>query len=337
MKTVTMIDIAKKTGYSVNTVSHALNNRSDISEKTKKHIREVADEMGYIANTSAAALRNGKTRSIAIIIGDISNPNFSIIIKEIEGSLRENGYNAIIINTDENEELEKQAIKSAVSKNVDGIIICPVQKTNSNIEYLSSLNIPYVLIGRRFYNISSNYVICDDSNGGYVAAEHLLNLGHRNILFINAPEYISSASERLSGIKRAIEDYHDGKCVLNIETVLPTNGENNIADILEKHGECTAVICFSDIIALQTCYFLNQMKKSVPNDVSVIGFDNIASKFYFPLMITSVTSSKTKMSHKAVEVLFDELNKTNDSPKQFVLPTRVVERESTAKCKYFNK
>ncbi len=198
MRNITLSDIAKKTGYSVNTISHALRDKPDIAPKTKEHIRNVANEMGYIVNISAAALRNGRSRSVAIIVGDISNPHFAIMIKEMENALRASGYNAITINTDEDEELEKQAITSAISKNVDGIILCPVQKSRDNIEYLSSLNIPYVLIGRRFEGISSNYVICDDLNGGFVAAEHLINLGHKKILFINAPEYISSSRDRLS-------------------------------------------------------------------------------------------------------------------------------------------
>ncbi len=333
MRNITLSDIAQKTGYSVNTISHALRDLPDIAPKTKEHIRNVAKEMGYIVNFSAAALRNGRSHSVAIIIGDISNPHFAIMIKEMESVLRNNGYNAITINTDEDEELERKAITSAISKNVDGIILCPSSQTRSNIEYLKSLNIPYVLIGRRFEGISSNYVICDDLNGGFIAAEYLINLGHKNILFINAPKYISSSWDRLSGVKKAFELYTDKGCTLQVETISPTMSDDIMPELLEKHSDCSAIICFSDIIAMQVCYFLKQMGKNIPEDVSIIGFDNIASKCYFPLMITSVTSSKTKMSNKAVEVLFEELNEANPSPKQLVLPTKIVERDTTAICK----
>ncbi len=337
MRNVTLNDIARETGYSVNTVSHALHDKPDIAQKTKDYIRSVADEMGYIANTSAASLRSGKSRSAAIIIGDISNPHFSIMIKEMEGALRTNGYNAIIMNTNEDEQLERQAIISAISKNVDGIILCPVQQTKSNVEYLSSLSIPYVLIGRRFFDIDSNYVICDDQNGGFVAMEHLIRLGHRNILFLNAPQHISSAKERLAGIHHALEAYANESCTLHTEIVSPLDSERVVSELLHTHRDCTAVLCFSDIIALQVCRFLHQMGLSVPTDVSVMGFDNIASKYYFPLMISSVTSSKTKMSGKAVEVLLQELNGSNANPKQMVLPTKIVEWDSTAPCKIANR
>ncbi len=330
MGNVKMSDIAKRCGCSVNTVSHALNGKSDISEKTKKFICDTAREMGYIANSSAGALRSGKSRSIAIIVGDISNPHFSIIIKEMESRLREFSYNAIIMNTDEDEEIERAAIISAISKSVDGILICPVQKTKKNIEFLEQSHVPYMLFGRHFSDIDSSFVVCDDENGGFAAAEYLIDKGHRNILFINAPEYISSAADRHMGALRAFEEKGMPKALLR-HIVSPTlGGDESMADILRENAECTAIICFSDLIAMQVCYLLKRMGKDVPRDISVVGFDNIASKFYFPLMISSVTSSKTKMSIKAVECMMDIIDGKKNEPHKVILPTKIVERESTS-------
>lgn len=329
MKGVRLADIAKRTGYSVNTVSHALLNKSDISEKTKEYIKSVADEMGYIANISAGALRSGKSKTIAIIVGDISNPHFSIMIKEMEAKLRKYGYSAFILNTDEDEKLEKAAIISAISKNVDGIIICPVQKTEDNIDFINKNGLPYVLFGRRFEGNLSNYVICDDVNGGYAAAEYLINIGHQKILFIAGPKYISSSKDRLEGAKRAVADSglkNDNLVISEIELSMNDEG---ILRALTNNDDCTGIICFSDMIALQVCYYLKRLGKSVPQDKAVIGFDNIASKFYLPLMLTSVTSSKTKMSNKAVDTLMEIINKKTESIHQYVLPTKIVSREST--------
>lgn len=329
MRNITMADIAKETGYSINTISHALNDKPDIAPKTKKYIIETAEKMGYIANASAGALRSGKSKSVAIIVGDISNPHFAIMIKEMEGCLREYGYNAIIMNTDEDEDIEHIAIVSAVSKNVDGIIICPVQKTRRNIEFMEKMNIPYVFFGRRFDDVRSNYVICDDINGGFTAAEHLLKNNHKDILFINAPLYISSASERLEGIKKAFEMYATKDCRLTtVEISVHGDGES-VLTILKKNSGCNGIICFSDLVAMHVCYFLRQQNRKIPDDVSIVGFDNIGSKFYFPLMLTSVTSSKTKMSVKAVEILMENIEGKENGICQCVLPTKLVEREST--------
>ena len=329
MKAVRLSDIAKKTGYSINTVSHALLDKPDISEKTKKYIQQTAAEMGYIANASAGALRSGKSKTVALIVGDISNPHFSIMLKEMEGRLRHYGYNAIMLNTDEDEALEHAAIVSAISKNVDGIILCPVQKTRDNIGFIAKKRIPYVLLGRRFEGNPSSDVICDDLNGGYAAAEHLIGLGHKKLLFINAPLYISSARDRLEGVKRAMVQGGLSPEALYCAETVPAPDKKEVMACLKKHKDCTGIICFSDMLAMQVCCFLQKLGKKVPDDVSVIGFDDIASKFYLPLMLTSVTSSKTKMSMEAVDILMHVIQNKTEQTTQIVLPTHVVQREST--------
>lgn len=328
MKKITLADIAAKTGYSINTVSHALHDKPDISQKTKKYIIKVADEIGYIANNSAGALRSGKTKNIAIILGDISNPHFSILIKEIETQLRLKGYNAFIINTEENQEYEKKAIISAISKGIDGIILCPVQKSKKNIEFLDKQNVPYVLIGRYFDN-NSNYVICDDVNSGKIAAMHLFKENRKRILFLNGAMHISSAKERLLGIETAYKEANIPLNLLSVMEVDITNTKNTVDKLLASHNKYDAIICFNDLIALQVCHFLNKNNKSVPEEISVIGFDDIASKFYFTPMLSSVTSSKRNMSQLAVGILMDILSGKNNAPSNIVLETRLVHRDTT--------
>lgn len=331
---VRLADIAERTGYSVNTVSHALHDKPDISEETKAYIQKTAEEMGYIVNASASSLRSGKTKSVAVIVGDISNPHFSIMIKEIEHALRLEGYTAFIFNTDENEEIERNAIRSAKSKNADGIILCPVQKTTENVDYLETLGIPCVLIGRHFdTQRSAGYVVCDDENSGYLAAEHLILNHHRNILFMNGPSYISSSKERLRGALRAARDYGlDDTAVRCREISVTVHDDTSwLSEIFSSNQDCSAVICFSDFLAMEAVWVLRKMGRRIPQDMSVIGFDNIESKFYLPLMLTSITSSKTKMSQSAVKLLMEMLEE-NLPPRGIVLPTELIQRESTAYC-----
>jgi len=333
MKKVTLSDIALRTGYSVNTVSHALNDKSDISEKTKKLIRDVAKELGYIGNSSASFLRSGKSKSIAVIVSDISNPHFSVMIKEIEGHLRKSGYSAIVLNTDENEETEHQAIVSALEKNVDGVIICPVQKTEKNIEFLEKTEVPFVLLGRRFINKNWDYVVCDDENGGYVAAKGLLGLGHKKILYLSGPQYISSSRERLAGIKRAFSNskYKDAQLYEMTVPAVFLGDEGAMVEMLSRYEDCSGIIAFSDMVALEVCHALKLMKKKVPEDVSVVGFDNIVSKFYLPLMLSSVSSSKTNMSGSVVDILMKKIEGDDNKHHAVVLPTKLILRETTAK------
>ena len=201
---VTLKDIAAKTGYSVNTVSRALRDKDDIAVETREMIQRTAREMGHVSNTLAASLRLGYTNTMAVILGDISNPHFSIMMKEIEGYAWKAGYTSILFNTNENEELELAAIQSALNKNVDGIIIFPAQKTPDNLIYLKESGVPFVLIGRR--DEAYSYVVCNDELGGFQATKELLAAGHRDILLLHGATYISSARERLEGYCRAFRE-----------------------------------------------------------------------------------------------------------------------------------
>lgn len=203
---VTLKDIAQATGFSANTVSRALADKPDISEETKAVIREKASQMGYIANALASFLRSGVSRNIAILVGDISNPHFSVMVKEMQTLLQRRGYNSIIFNTEEKAAVEKQAITTSLSQNVDGIILCPAPGGEENIRFLQMHGKPFVMIGRHFTGEDASFVICDDVHGGYAAARYLLDRGHKDILFLNGPRGISSSAERLEGYRAALEE-----------------------------------------------------------------------------------------------------------------------------------
>ena len=312
---VRLVDIAEKCGVSVNTVSHALNDKDDISEETKAYIRKTADSMGYIHNSSASFMRSGKTKSIAIIVGDISNPHFSIMIKEIESSARKKGYTAFVLNTDENEKLEKDAIVTALSKNADGIILCPVQQTSNNIDFLIKSGVPFTLIGRRFNDRKTNYVVCDDIHSGYIAAKYVLDRNKDKIAVLNAPKHISSAKERLEGVRECFAENNKKLNEKDIYTldVSQTNHSATINEIANKNYD--AVICFSDIIALELLTCANK-------DMDIVSFDNIVSKFPMPYKFKSITSSKTKMSHEAMDILLNAIDGETEI-KEVVLPTKL--------------
>ena len=203
---VTQKDIAKRTGFSVNTVSHALRGMSDISEETREFILRTAKEMGYIMNSAASTLRSGQSGIIAVVISDISNPLFGIEVKEIEEIMQKEGFCIITFNTNENTEQERKSLNVAISKGVDGILICPTQENDDNIEFLKSSGIPFVVLGRRVEDPDVDYVAWDDVQGAKLATNYMLDKGYRKILFLHAPLYISSARDRLQGYRQAFEE-----------------------------------------------------------------------------------------------------------------------------------
>ena len=328
---VTLKDIAARTGFTINTVSWALKNKEVISRDTRKLIQDTAQEMGYISNTLAGALRTGVTKTIAVIVGDISNPHFGIMVKEIENTAGNHGYNTFIINTEENCELEETAVVSAIGKNVDGIILCPAQKNAESIKILKRSGVPFVLIGRYFKEIETDYVVCDDMKGGYLATKYLIDRGHDRIIFLNGSGYISSAMERREGYCRALTE-------AGIEI-----DEGLIREVSIKSGDCrrvlkkvtdsgikfTAVFAFSDMIAWEAIYTLSRMGLRVPEDIAVVGFDNIQSRLFFPFPLTSVCTSKSRMSRRSVDVLLNRINNPGDKVITDVIDTRLVIRSST--------
>ena len=336
---VRLKDIAAATGYSVNTISHALRDEPDISEATKKLIRQVAAELEYIPNIHASSIKSGKSRIISIILPDIINPHFTIVFREIEQFFRKVGMTHFFMNTNENAEDELNAVRLSIGQNVDGVIICPTQINTECIRLLEKSKIPFVLIGRHFDEpVKTNYVVCDDAAGAYLATKHLLSMGHTSVACVRISDRISSDRERFAGYRKALDEDgipFDESLILNLSLV----GENNrapIREFLTRHPECTAILSFNDILAYAIIREIRALGRSVPDDISVIGFDNICSDYTFPIALSSVSVSKKNMAHIASELLYEQISAkkpAEDAPteyKQVVLPTRLFIRETTA-------
>ena len=325
---VTLKDVAEAVGYSVNTVSRALREKDDISKKTRERIKHTAIELGYISNAAATSLRLGYTSTIAVILGDISNPHFAIIMKEIEDRAGKLGYTSFLLSTNEDEAQELRAIQSAVNKNVDGIILCPTQKSERNIAYVKATGVPFVLIGRHFHQIETDYVVCDDELGGYQATKFLLENGHRDILILTGPSYISSAQERLSGYCKALNEY--GVPVrdnLILETAVTSGSNKNIlSKLAQKEVRYSAIFAFSDLLAWEAWTYLEQLGKRVPEDCSLVGFDYIQSRIPLPFQLSTISSHKFKMSVAAVDLLIEQITKKDErnTASSVVITTELV-------------
>lgn len=306
---VTLKDIAQATGFSVNTVSRALRDKDDIASETKEKIKNAQREMGYIINNLASSLRRGYSNTIAVILGDISNPHFSIMMSDIELRARSFGYGAILLTTNEDEELEMNAIQAALNKNVDGIILCPCQKSEANIRYLQSVGVPFVLIGRRFDSIDTDYVICDDEHGGYLATKELIKNGHRRILMLQGAPYISSAQERLTGYLKAHEEtgVPIDMALVCEGSVMGEKSSGYYEQILDRDLGFTAIFAFSDLIAWEFWRFLHGKGYNIPEDFSLVGFDHIQSRLNIPFELCSICSHKKLMSVETVDVLVQRM------------------------------
>ncbi|MCX7813158.1 MAG: LacI family transcriptional regulator [Pseudothermotoga sp.] len=326
-KFVTIRDIAEEAGVSINTVSRALNNKPDVSQETKRKILEIARRLGYIRNSDAVSFRKGMTRTIGVVFEDSSNPFYAEVFKGIEVSARKYGYQVILMNTERDYINEIQAVDTLLQKRVDGIIISPTQFDSKDIEQLAKLNYPFVILGVHFEGNNLDEVYSNDFKGGYLATKHLLEKGRKKILMLNAYMYKSVAQMRYQGYLQALSEYGlQPYLMLEIEE----GYESAFAKIMElKDIDFDAVFCFNDVFAIAILKAFRLLGKSVPRDVSVVGYDDISYAEFVQPPLTTVKIDKFLEGIVAFEMLYEKILGMRTEPKQVILDVELVVREST--------
>lgn len=324
----TLKSIAEKTGVTANTVSLALRDSPLVLPQTKARIQKAAREMGYVHNVLAGSLRSGRSHTIAILFGDVSNPLFAQRIRELSKSLQQQGYQVLILNTEECAKTESQAIRTAVSHQVDGIILCPCQQGQESLDLLRQYRVPFVFLGREFLGASADAVVWDDLEGARMVTQHLLQMGCRRIVFINGPKLISSAILRQNGYETVMREAGLVPCTVHAAAM-----SGSVAGCLEtlrkEHSRYDGLFVFSDLMALEASSWLLQNKFRLPEDVAVAGFDDILSDFNLPFGLTSVACNRKEEAEAVVKLL---LRRINDPDAAFAvqrLPVRLVVRDSS--------
>ncbi|MDL2327692.1 LacI family transcriptional regulator [Ruminococcaceae bacterium OttesenSCG-928-A11] len=323
----TLKDIALKTGYSVNTVSRALRNMPDIAMETREKIREVARSIGYHNNALASSLRLGRTNTIAVIIPDISNLFYAFALVEIERGAREQGYSTILLNTSESGEFEHNAIRTALQKNVDGIIFGPAQQSSENARMLLDSGTPFVLFARHFGDVDADFVVGDDKLGGYQATMHLIEKGHRNIMLLNGlAAQNSSAQGREAGYYAAHEaaGLRVQTALVREVSLLGNDAGQQLMSMLQRRPDITAVFAYSDLVALSAIAYLQEKGVRVPEDISIVGFDHIRAHINLPISLATVDIKIREMATTALECLLDKIE---DGDSRKVLCQKFVQTE----------
>jgi LacI family transcriptional regulator len=212
----------------------------------------------------------------------------------------------MILVTDEDPQLENKAIQTALSKKVDGIILFPTCRTETGINLIRKVGIPFILIGRRLPDSNMDYIVSDDISGGYLAAKYLLDRGHKRILLFAGPGCVSSAFERKQGYLKAMEGAGLSTDDLIIPCDITVNDATNllIKETLQCHKNFDAIFTYNDIIAFRIIRIARQLNITIPD---IVGYDNIQSKIDFGFDLTSVNTHKTLMAEKAAAYLFSRI------------------------------
>ncbi len=330
---VTLKDIAMQCGYAVNTVSRAMRDDERLPAATREKIHTVAAGLGYIPNLPASTLRSGKSGMIAVIVNDLHNQHFSIMLGKMDSALRRADYSLMILCMQLIEQLGEKMIQTAISQSVDGILYFPYHGNRSHIDRMTNNNVPFVLVDRRVQGVTADCVRCDDENGGYIAGRHLAELGHRKFLFLSGVEASSSQPDRHGGFMRAMREFgipDKNVRVVPGEQVIDCMTNENIQSLLTGR-DYTAILAFSDEIAYHALNALRETGVSVPGEVSIISFDHIRSGIPYLPRMTSVYASEGDVATRAVELLLNRIQNPELPAQIDILPVRIYDEGTTAR------
>ena len=330
MKKPNLRVLASQAGVSVNTASRAINDKPDINPLTKEKILKIAREIGYVPNASAVALRTQKTRTLGVIIADNNNPFYAEVLSGIEAEAKANNYHIILTNTRRNYQEEETAIDLLLAKQVDGLLIAPVQEKNEDIDRLIDTRIPFVVVGRDYENLSVDAVYSDESKGGYVATEYLIKKGFKNISYIGGYTYKSPARRRLEGYKKALTDYGIPvkESLIKIGDIDIEDGYSNTKEMFEQGINFQAIFAYNDMMAFGAIKAIKERGLKIPGDIGVVGYDNILFSSLVSPPLTTVNLKKDELGRACVRLLLSKINGHRKKNKKIVLDVDLIVRET---------
>jgi DNA-binding LacI/PurR family transcriptional regulator len=322
----TIKDVAKKANVSVATVSRVINNTGYVNIETKKIVQVAIEELGYVPNELARSLFRKRSNIIGLIVPHISTYFFAELIEAIEDAVTQNGFKLMIFNSKDDIELEKKYLNILNQYNVDGLIL--VANTKSTKEYMK-LNTPILTIDH-IIDESIPSITSDNVLGGEMAAKKLVASGCQKIIHLRGPSDLITVVDRARGFYQVIDEKNIDCYSFDLDFKTP-----DIKDIemfIKKHPDVDGIFCSSDIIAFYAISVLKNLGYKIPQDVEVIGFDNIELSDVFLPKLTTIAQPIEEIGKEAIAILKRLIKKETLENVHSVLPVRFIERETTKKA-----
>ncbi|GII23604.1 LacI family DNA-binding transcriptional regulator [Planosporangium mesophilum] len=331
---VSLKDIAKRAGVSVATVSNVVNGYRPVAEATRERVRQAIDELGYSPNLSARHLRNGRTGIIALAIPELNNPYFAELA---DAAIREaglHGYTVLLDYTDGDREKELLVSQGFRAQVIDGLILSPVQLRRADVLSRTS-ETPMVLVGEGVYNVPYDHIAIDNVAASVAAMTHLLGLGRRRIAFVGAQSDVNRqpAQLRLLGYQEALSGAglsYDPGLVVTTDYFGRSDGAAGLRRLMALPEPPDAVFAYNDLIAIGVLRAAVELGLRVPDDIAVVGFDDIDEGRYSNPTLTTISPDKADIGRRAVAALIGRLDGSREAePEEVQVPFELVTREST--------
>lgn len=331
IKKITIADVAQEAGVSMMTVSRVINHKDGVSEQTTQRIWEIINQLGYRPSGLARGLASSKTRTLGLVVPDIGNPFFSDIARSLEQRAYANGYNVFLCNTDEEPERELVVLQSLDEKRVDGLVLCSSRLTDADlIENLARFPAA-VLVNRDLPDRVGCSISVNDELGATIAVEHLLQSGHQAIGYLAGPQASVSGAGRILGYQKA---FQNSGANINSDWVrycIPNaaSAQEATSILLSDHPELTALFCYNDLMAVGALKAAASLGRIVPDDLAVVGFDDIPLAELVTPALTTCRVPRYEMGQNALDLLLAQIsNRTEDCQDMLIQPELIIRQSA---------
>jgi LacI family transcriptional regulator len=334
----TISDVAKRAGVSTMTVSRVVNRSGYTSVETRARVEAAIEELGYVPNALARQLRSKRTKTIALVVSDISNPFFTTIARGVEDYAVGHGFSVMYCNTDESEVEEEQYLLMLIERQVDGVLLVPARSSGDSFRLLHDHHMPVVVLDRRIAAENVDSVLCDSEAGAYALAKHLVDLGHRRIAVLTGRRTVSTSVDRVAGCRRALEeaglDLPDEMVRwggFNFGKPNQADGHRMVREVLAAEGERpTAIFCANNFIGFGAIRALHEVGLRVPDDMSVVAFDDLPEEWVSEPFLTVATQPAYEIGQRSAAMLLSQIDGHQEpTGESVVLPFQLIIRRSS--------
>ena len=333
---VTIKDVARESGVNISTVSRALNDEYGVHPETREHVLAVADRLKYRPNRVARGLVTGRSNTLALIVSDIRNPFFAEVARGAEDAARTAHCDLVLCNSDLDARKQIEYVHSLLEKRVDGILMNSVAVlSRAQQQDLAKVPVPIVLLNRAASRRTFSTVLADNEAGGALAAQYLVKLGHRVLAHITGPRHHGNMTGRAHGFLKAVAAMPDmpEPIVLHGENTFQ-GGYQLTQQVLRENPQATAIFAANDIMAFGAARAIHESGRRIPEDISLIGFDNLELSTVIHPPLTTIHQPKYELGKAAVEILLRLTAKGSDRmPEHRILPVELIERQSCQRLK----
>lgn len=330
----TIKDVAKRAGVSTTTVSHVINKTRFVAEETKAAVRAAIDELHYSPSAVARSLKVNNTKSIGLLATSSEAPYFAEIIESVENSCYAKGYTLILCNSHNDLDKQRAYLAMLAQKRVDGLLVMCAEYPPELLSMLEGYrHIPMVVMDwGQAHSDFTDTVIDNAFEGGYLAAQYLIERGHRDIGAIPGLQERNTGSGRYLGFRKALEE---AGIDLREEWIVqgdfePESGYQAMQKILAQKNRPTAVFCGGDIMAVGALCAADELGLRVPQDISIIGYDNVRHSRYFTPALTTIHQPKERLGQSAFAMLLDRITSKRETSQVIEVHPRLIERRSVA-------